>query len=113
MESTRQKKLGRMIQKEMASIFQKESRKLFAGKMISVTVAHVSPDLGLAKIYLSIFPETDKQEFLELIKNKSKVLKNELAKRIRYQVKSIPELAFFIDDSLDYIEHIEDILNDK
>ncbi len=50
MESTRQKKLGRMIQKEMASIFQKESRKLFAGKMISVTVAHVSPDLGLAKI---------------------------------------------------------------
>jgi ribosome-binding factor A len=113
MESTRQKKISRMIQKEMASIFQQESRNLFGGKMISVTVVHVSPDLSVAKIYLSIFPEKDKMEFLETIKQKSKILRNELGKRIRFQVKSIPELAFFIDDSLDYIKHIEDILNDK
>lgn len=110
MESTRQKKVARMVQKELAVIFQQESRNLFKGKIVTVTVVHVTPDLALAKVYLSLFPANDKSAFLESIKEKSKTIRHELSKKIRYQVKTIPDLAFFIDDSLDYVENIERLL---
>ena len=112
MESTRQKKVARMIQKELAVIFQQESRNLFKGKLISVTVVHVTPDLALAKVHLSFFPSDDRDKFLRIIEGKNKFIRHELSKKIRYQVKSIPELAFYIDDSLDYVENIENLLKD-
>ncbi len=112
MESTRQKRVARMIQKELAVIFQKESRNLFQGKLISVTVVHVTPDLAQAKVYLSFFPAENKDEFLEIINEKNKFIRYELSKKIRHQVKSIPELVFFVDDSLDYVENIENLLKD-
>lgn len=112
MESTRQSKVSRLIQKDLGEIFQQESRNLFNGKMISVTVVRMSPDLGLAKVYLSIFPSDKIEENLETIRRNSKKLRHILAKRVRHQLRIVPELAFFLDDSLDYIENIDNLLTD-
>ena len=94
----------------MGDIFQKEGTTLFRGKMITVTSVRVSPDLGLAKVYVSIFPSTKKEEDLQVIKDHSKHIRHELAQRVRHQLRIIPELAFFLDDSLDYIENIDKLL---
>lgn len=110
MESTRQSKIGRLIQRDLGEIFQMESRNLFGGKMISVTSVRVSPDLGLAKVYLSIFPSKNTDETLTLIRKQVKNVRYILAKRVRHQLRIVPELAFFIDDSLDYIENIDNLL---
>lgn len=111
MDSIRQNKVSRLIQKELASIFQYESRELFKGKMISVTVVRVSKDLSVAKIYLSIFPSEGSDEVMKLIKQLSPQIRGLLGNRVGKQLRIIPELAFFVDDSLDYIENIDQILN--
>lgn len=113
MESTRQKKVSRLIQKELALIFQYNSRDLFKGLIVTVTVVHVTPDLAMAKVYLSLFPADNKNDFLDHVKRKSSFLRHELSKKIRYQVKFIPELSFYLDDSLDYVENIEQLLKDS
>ena len=101
-----------MIQKELALIFQHESQTLFQGKMISVTVVHVTPDLAQAKVFLSFFPSDNSDEFFENLNKKNKYIRHEMSKKIRHQVKSIPELVFFVDDSLDYAENIENLLKE-
>ena len=106
----RQNKVARMIQKELADIFRRESHNLFGGKMISVTVVRITPDFGLAKIYLSIFPSDNKDEFMNVLHEHVKKLRLELGNRIRHQLRIIPELVFYIDDSLDYVENIERLL---
>ena len=110
MDSTRQQKINRLLQKELAEIFRKESRRLFKGKMISVTVARITPDLSLAKIYLSIFPSDDIREMLKEIRILNPKIRGILGKQIGKQVRIIPELEFYIDDSLDYIQHIDELL---
>jgi ribosome-binding factor A len=110
MDSVRQQKIARLIQKELATFFQAESRNLFAGRMITVTVVRISPDLGLAKVYLSIFPVNKEENLLENVNQHSKVIRNALGHKIKNQVRIIPELAFYIDDSLDYFEHIDKLL---
>ncbi len=79
--------------------------------MITITSVRVSPDLALAKVYISIFPTKGTDETLEQIRHQVKTLRLELGKRVRHQLRVIPELAFFIDDSLDYIENIDRLLN--
>ncbi|MPQ49138.1 30S ribosome-binding factor RbfA [Marinifilum sp. N1E240] len=111
MESTRQSKVSRLLQKDLGEIFQVESRNLFGGKMISVTTVRISPDLGLAKVYLSIFPSDKSEETLELVKMSSKNIRRILGKRVGKQLRIVPELAFFIDDSLDYIENLDNLLS--
>jgi len=110
MESVRQNKVARLVQKELASFFQAESNRLFQGKLISVTVVRVSPDLGLAKVYLSIFPVEKDESFLPLVTQHTKIIRNALGRSIRHQVRIIPELVFYLDDSVDYLQHIEDLL---
>jgi ribosome-binding factor A len=111
MDSTRQQKFSRLIQKEMAEIFQRESRGLFGGSvMITVTQVRVSPDLSVAKIYLSLFPVKDKDAWLERIREKRNELRHHLGNRIRNQARIVPELIFFVDDSLDYAERIDELL---
>ncbi len=112
MEGTRLAKVGRQIQKDLGEIFQRQSRTSYQGRMITVTSVRVSPDLGLAKVYLSIFPTEKKVEILELVKQNVKTIRHELGQRIRNQMRIVPELAFFIDDSLDYIENIDRLLKD-
>ncbi len=109
MESTRQKKVSALIQKEMSLIFQKLSSD-FMNKLISVTTVRMSPDLGTAKIYLSIFPEDKKEEVFSDIKKSNKKLRGELGNIIKNQVRRIPELQFSIDDSLNYAEKIDELL---
>ncbi|MGQ1908975.1 30S ribosome-binding factor RbfA [Marinifilum sp. RC60d5] len=111
MESTRQSKVSRLLQKDLGEIFQVESRNLFGGRMISVTTVRISPDLGLAKVYLSIFPSDKSEETLQLIKMSSKNIRRILGRRVGKQLRIVPELAFFIDDSLDYIENIDSLLS--
>ena len=109
-ESTRQKKVSRLIQKEMAGIFLRKGNELAHGKMISITKVRVSPDLSYAKIYISVFPSTDHNIILEAIHDHSSKIRFEMGQKVRKQLRIVPEIAFFIDDSLDYIDNIDRLL---
>lgn len=109
MESTRQAKIARLLQKELSEIFRRETAAM-GGVLVSVSAVRVSPDLSIARAYLSIFPSGKAEEILKNINNSAKSIRFELAKILRYQLRKTPELSFFIDDSLDYIEHIDNIL---
>src|ERR1051325_3568117 len=110
MDTTRQLKIARLLQKELATIFQKESRNLAAGALVTVTVVRVSPDLSVAKVYLSFFPVKDAQKFLENIKAKVKEIRGALGMAVKKQLRIVPELVFYIDDSLDYADKIDRLL---
>ena len=110
METTRQNKIARLLQKELSDIFLGETRKTH-GILISVSAVRISPDLSIAKVYLSIFPTEKAQEILGSIQNNAKQVRYDLAQRVRMQLHKIPELSFFIDDSLDYIEKIDALLH--
>jgi ribosome-binding factor A len=109
MESTRLSKIERLLQKELGDIFQRQAQGLH-GVLISVSVVRVSPDLSVARAYLSIFPSEKGKELIENIRANTKAIRFDLGQRIRQQVRKIPELSFFIDDSLDYIENIDNLL---
>jgi ribosome-binding factor A len=110
MESTRQKKVSRLIQKEMAEMFIRKTSEIAPGKLVSVTVVRVSPDLSFAKVFLSIFPSAGKAEVLNIVKDIAPKLRFELGQKVRSQLRIVPELAFFLDDSLDYIDNIDKLL---
>lgn len=110
METTRQKKISRLLQKEIAEILRIQGQQFAPGKLLTVTLVRISPDLSLAKVYLSIFPSADTDGTLEaIIQNTGKIRKS-LGQLIRNQMRIVPELAFYIDDSLDYIEKIDNLL---
>ena len=112
MESTRQNKVSRLLQKDLGELFQKEGRNLFGNSMITVTKVNVTKDLSIAKVYLSLFATDDKQKLLDSIRRHTGEFRYKLGRRIGKQVRIIPELQFFLDDSLDYIENIEKLLDD-
>ena len=109
MESTRVSKIERLLQKELGDIFQRQAQGM-PGVLISVSVVRVSPDLSVARAYLSIFPSEKGKDLIENIRANTKAIRFDLGQRIRLQVRKIPELSFFIDDSLDYIENINNLL---
>lgn len=109
METTRQAKIARLLQKELSEIFRLQTAKM-RGTLVSVSAVRVSPDLSIARVYLSVFPSGKAQEMLESINKSAKTIRYELAQRVRYQLRKTPELAFYIDDSLDYIENIDNLL---
>ncbi len=110
MDSVRQSKIARLLQKELANFFLAESKTFFPGKLITVTMVRVSPDLGLAKVYLSVFPHKPDEATIEKVSQHGKMIRNALGRSIRHQVRVIPELAFYIDDSMDYVERIDKLL---
>jgi ribosome-binding factor A len=110
MESTRQKKVSRLIQKELAEIFIRKTSEIAHGKLVSVTIVRVSPDLSFARVFLSIFPSANQDEVLCTIRDTAPTLRFELGQKVRTQLRIVPELAFFIDDSLDYIDNIDKLL---
>ena len=112
METKRQNKIGKLLQKDIGDIIQRDSRHAFGGAMITVTKAYVTPDLGIAKIYVSIFASDDNEACLSNIRSHAKEIPHQLGRRIKNQLRVVPELQFFLDDSLDYIENIEDLLNE-
>lgn len=109
MESTRQAKIARLIQKELSEIFRLQTAKM-PGTLVSVSSVRVSPDLSIARAYLSVFPPEKAQETIESINRQTKTVRYELAQRVRYQLRKTPELTFHLDDSLDYIENIDRLL---
>lgn len=112
MQETRQNRISRLLQKELASIFQSQTR-LLHGVLVSVTRVRISPDLSICTAYLSIFPSEKTEELIKNINTNEKTIRYELGKRTHNQLRIIPELRFFVDDSLDYLEHIEYLLKDK
>ena len=114
MAGIRQEKVGKLIAKELAIIFQQHAKDMFSGAMISVTVVRMSPDLGVAKVYLSFFAPggINKDEFLGFVRSRASVIRGLLGKKIGKHVRSVPELIFFLDDSLDYAESIDNLLKD-
>ncbi|MBK7182732.1 MAG: 30S ribosome-binding factor RbfA [Bacteroidetes bacterium] len=110
MDSTRQLKVSRLIQKELGEIFQRETRMLFGAALITVTQVRVSPDLSVAKVYVSLFNVPDTKILLKQIQENTKEIRMKLSERIKKQVRIIPNLVFFQDDSLDYAMRIDELL---
>ena len=109
MQETRQNRISRLLQKEISLIFQNQTRQMH-GVMVSVTRVKISPDLSICTAYLSIFPSERGDELLKNIQQNTSTIRYDLGQRVRNQLRIIPELRFFIDDSLDYLERIDDLL---
>ena len=109
MQETRQARICRLLQKELSLIFQEQTRSMH-GVMISVTRVNISPDLSICTAHLSVFPSERGEEILSNINKNIKQVRFELGNRVHNQLRIIPELRFFIDDSLDYLERIDELL---
>ncbi|MBQ5466353.1 MAG: 30S ribosome-binding factor RbfA [Muribaculaceae bacterium] len=109
MQGTRLEKIARLIQKELSEIFRLETAKTH-GTLVSVSTVRVSPDLSIARIYLSVFPSDQGAAVVKNVNDNEKQVRYNLAQRVRYQLRRTPELVFYLDDSLDYIEHIDELL---
>ena len=109
METTRQNKIARLLQKELSDIFLLQTKSM-PGVLISVSAVRISPDLSVARAYLSIFPSEKAEEMIKNINENMKSVRYELGTRVRHQLRIIPELKFFVDDSLDYLEKIDELL---
>ncbi len=111
MESTRQAKIARLIQKELSEILRQQTAKT-NGILVSVSAVRVSPDLSISLAYLSIFPRDNSKDIIENINRSARTIRYELGQKVRFQLRKIPELAFHLDDSLDYIENIDHLLHE-
>lgn len=110
METLRQQKVSRLIQKELAGIFLKVTPRFIPGKMVTVTQVRISPDLLEVKAYLSVFPSKDADSVLKMIRTKTPEIRLSLGNILKKNLRRIPNLSFFIDDSLDYAERIDELL---
>ncbi|AEW86824.1 ribosome-binding factor A [Flavobacterium columnare] len=114
METNRQKKIGNVLQKDLVDILQGEVRKNgISNLVISVSKVSVTSDLSIAKVFLSIFPQEKAEEILEAVRSNTPLIKHDLAQRVKLQLRRVPSLLFYIDDSLDYIEKIDHALSGK
>lgn len=109
--NTRQQKIARQIQRDVAEILQKDAADVVRGSLTTVTAVRMSPDLAYAKIYVSIFPFDKSRPTLAAIRDKAWFIRKLLGQRIRNQLKSVPEVEFFLDDSLEYIDNIDHLLH--
>ncbi|VXB43266.1 Ribosome-binding factor A [Flavobacterium sp. 9AF] len=114
METNRQKKIGALLQNDLVDILQGEIRKNgISNLVISVSKVNVTSDLSIAKVFLSIFPTDKSAEILDAIKTNTPLIKHDLSQRVKNQLRKVPNLIFYIDDSLDYIEKIDNALSGK
>lgn len=112
METTRQAKISRLLQKELSEIFRRQTAKT-RGTLVSVSTVRVSPDLSSAKVYLSVFPSAQARTVIDSVKASAKTIRYELAQVVKTQLRKTPELQFFLDDSLDYIDNIDSLLSPR
>jgi ribosome-binding factor A len=113
MESVRQQKVNKLLAKELAELFRSEARAMFGGAFITVTQVRVSPDLGSAKVYLSIMAAKDRDAIFKLVQTQYHSIRRRLGIAVGKQLRVVPELHFYIDDSLDYAMKIEELLRKK
>ena len=115
MESKRQQKVARQLQKDLSEIFQREVPHLFngpaPGAFITVTSVRVSPDLSVARVYLSFLATKNKEMLLDSIREKSKVLRQLLGNRVRHQLRIVPELSFYLDDTIEYADKMDKLFS--
>ena len=112
MESNRQKKVARLIQKDLSEIFLHKSKNYYQGIMITITHVIISKDLSVAKVYLSLFPDKNKQHLFSEINAQKHSIKHELSYKLKHQMRKTPDLLFFLDNSLDHYDTINHILKD-
>ncbi len=110
MESVRQQKINRLLSKELSDIFRLDARSEYDGAMITVTVVKATKDMSIAKVYLSLFLVGNKEEMIDRIKENTREIRFKLAQRVKNQLRITPELEFYLDDSLDSIEKIDNLL---
>ena len=103
-------KVSKEIQRDMAEIIRSKGMAAFSGAMVTVSGVKISPDLSVAKIYLSIFPSSKTKEVMETVSQMSRQLRGELGRKMAKQLRIIPELNYYVDDSLDYVEKIDELL---
>ncbi|MBQ5517973.1 MAG: 30S ribosome-binding factor RbfA, partial [Bacteroidales bacterium] len=108
-ETTRQQKVARQIQKDLAEIIRLRGMAAYDGAMLTVSGVKITPDLALAKVYVSIFPSAKATAVMEQLQNETSRLRGELGRRVSKQLRIVPELVFYLDDSLDYVEHIDEL----
>jgi len=111
MESKRQQKVARQLQKDLSEIFQREVPHLFNGAFITVTSVRISPDLSVARVYLSFLATKNKEMLLETIREKSKVLRQYLGDRVRHQLRIVPEVSFYMDDTVEYADKMDKLFH--
>lgn len=111
MESKRQQKFARLILKDMSEIFQKEGKNFWGSSFITITQVRMTPDLGVARIFLSVLVETEREKVLHLLKENKSAIRNLLAQKVRHQIRVIPDLEFFIDDTAEYAANITNLIN--
>lgn len=109
-ESTRQLKVASQLQRDMAEIIRQKGMAFFEGALVSVSGVKISPDLSVAKVYVSVFPSAKADAVMNTLEENSKALRGELGSKVAKQLRIVPEIAFFLDSSLDYVEHIEELL---
>jgi ribosome-binding factor A len=113
MESTRLNKVNKLLQKDLGEIIQLDMKHVTRGAMVTVTKVKVTSDLSIARVYLSLFATKDKEALLEEIRKHGSEIRGKLGNRVRYQLRVVPGLQFYEDDSLDYIENIDHLLHDE
>ena len=109
-ESTRQLKVAKELQKHMAEIIRSKGMAAFGGALVSVSGVKISPELSVAKIYVSVFPSEKAQSVMEQLQENGRALRGELGNKVARQLRIVPEIVFYLDSSLDYVEHIEQLL---
>ena len=109
-QSTRQLKVARQLQRDLAEIIRSRGMAAFGGAMLTVSEVRISPDLSIAKVYVSIFPSEKQKEVMETLEQEKKSIRGELGRQVAKQLRIVPELDFYLDTSLDYAEHIEELL---
>jgi ribosome-binding factor A len=111
MESKRQQKVGRQIQKDLGEIFQKDAQHLTSGSFVTITAVRVTPDLGIARAYLSFLPDKNKSLLLDTIRENTKFFRQKLGDRVRHQLRIVPHLQFYIDDTAEYADKMNQLFS--
>ena len=109
-KSTRQQKVAKELQRNFAEIIRSKGMAAFDGAMVTVSGVRVSPDLSVAKVYVSIFPSEKAEKVMSLLNDNVRMYRGELGAMVAKQLRIVPELVFYLDSSLDYVEHIEELL---
>ena len=109
-QSTRQLKVARQLQRDLAEIIRSHGMAAFGGAMLTVSEVRISPDLSIAKVYVSVFPSEKQKEVMEVLEAEKKSLRGDLGRLVAKQLRIVPEIDFYLDTSLDYAEHIEQLL---
>ncbi|MBO6168916.1 MAG: 30S ribosome-binding factor RbfA [Bacteroidales bacterium] len=107
---TRQLKVAREIQRDLAEIIRSKGMAMFGGAMVTVSEVRISPDLSIAKVFVSIFPSDKQDSVMRILEDNKKAIRGELGRQVSSQLRIVPEIDFFLDTSLDYAQHIEELL---